>query len=110
MKKFLITLFLLIALLPFSYAQATGEAIKSSLLDDPLLPFYIAAAFVFILAIQVLVVALYMLQVLNIMVRRAEKEKAKRLSIEYKAEPSMLQRTRNRKHEAPRNKPLQTQW
>lgn len=74
-----------------SFAQATAEATKTSLLDDPLLSFYILVAFIFVLAVLVLVVAMYMLQVLNIMVRQAEEEKAKKSGMVYTQQPSMVQ-------------------
>ncbi len=69
-------------------AQAEANP-ATSLLDDPLLSFYIVVVFIFIVAILVLVVALYMLQVLNYMAKMAAKEKAEKLGIVFKEAPSL---------------------
>ncbi len=94
MKKFFITLSLLVLTLPWAFAQdATAAApAATSFLDDPLLPFYMVVGFIFIIALLVLTVAAYMLRVLNIMTRQAEKERAEKLGIVLKETPSMLQR------------------
>ncbi len=60
-----------------------------SLLNDPLLSFYIVVGFIFIVAILVLIVALYMLQVFNYMAKIAAKEKAEKLGIVYKEAPGL---------------------
>ena len=70
----------------FAGPEATSTP---SLLNDPLLSFYIVVGFIFIVAILVLVVALYMLQVLNYMAKTAAKEKAEKLGIVYKEAPSL---------------------
>lgn len=93
MKKFFITLSLLVLTLPLAFGQdAAAAAPATSFLDDPLLPFYIVVGFIFIIALLVLTVAAYMLRVLNIMARQAEKERAEKLGIPYVEAPSMWQR------------------
>ncbi len=88
MKKFLIVIVFLIGAIPQAIAQVAKES-KPSLFDDPMLTFYALVAFLFVIAILVLIVAVYMLQVLNYMVRQAEQEKADKLGIEYKPAPSV---------------------
>jgi len=76
----------------FSPVLLLGQAETApapSLLDDPLLSFYIVVGFIFIVAILVLIVALYMLQVLNYMAKTAAKEKAEKLGLVYKEAPSL---------------------
>jgi cytochrome c oxidase cbb3-type subunit III len=86
MKK-LILLFLFLFLTGPTFAQA-AEVPAPSLWNDPLLTFYVVVIFVFVVALIVVLVALYMLQVINIMTRQAARERAERLGIEYKEEPS----------------------
>ena len=92
MKKFLITLFLGLGIAPGVFSQTANASKSASFLDDPMLSFYLVVAFIFVIAILVLLVAVYMLQVLNIMVRQAEQEKAARLGIEIKPTPSAWQK------------------
>ncbi|MFM9841024.1 MAG: cbb3-type cytochrome c oxidase N-terminal domain-containing protein [Cyclobacteriaceae bacterium] len=92
MKKFFITLFFFFEMITLSYSQVASEAKPTSFFDSPMLTFYIVVTFLFVIAILVLIMAVYMLQVLNYMVRQAEQEKATKLGIEYKPAPSMWQR------------------
>jgi cytochrome c oxidase cbb3-type subunit 3 len=92
MKKFLISLFLGLGITPHVFSQATDTNKASSFLDDPMLSFYLIVAFIFVIALLVLLVAVYMLQVLNIMVRQAEQERATRLGIEIKVTQSKWQK------------------
>ncbi|MCB0487592.1 MAG: cbb3-type cytochrome c oxidase N-terminal domain-containing protein [Cyclobacteriaceae bacterium] len=71
-----------------SYAQDNNGSI-SALLQDPLILFYITAGFLFVVSLLVIAVALYMLQVLRHMARNAAMERAEKLGIEYKEEPSL---------------------
>ncbi len=93
MKKFFITLALLILALPLAFAQdVAATSTATSFLNDPMLPFYMMVGFIFIIALLVLTVAAYMLRVLNIMARQAEKERAEKMGVEFKEAPSMWQR------------------
>lgn len=83
-------LFALITMVCVAFgAQAqTTSAPNTSIWDDPTVLFYVTAGFLFVVSILVIVVALYMLQVLKYMARNAAIEKAEKLGIEYKEEPS----------------------
>jgi cytochrome c oxidase cbb3-type subunit 3 len=70
-----------------AWAQNT-QTPAQSLWNDPVFTLYVAAGFVFVVAVLVLVVALYMLKVINLMTRQVAREKAERLGIAYKEEPS----------------------
>ena len=89
MKKFLIILIFLFGFFPVIFSQVSNATKVTSLLDDPMVIFYIVVAFLFIIALLVLVIAVYMLQFLNHLVRQAQQEKAARLGIEYKLAPSI---------------------
>ncbi len=54
---------------------------------DPMFPLYLVIGFVFVTAILVILVALYMLQVLNMFIRKAAEERAEKLGITYAPEP-----------------------
>ncbi|HEY5692304.1 MAG TPA: cbb3-type cytochrome c oxidase N-terminal domain-containing protein, partial [Cyclobacteriaceae bacterium] len=68
----------------FAAAAQSDTIAEVSIWDDPFLIFYVTAAFLFIVALLVIVVALFMLRVLNIMAKDAALERAKKLGIEYK--------------------------
>ena len=70
-------------------ATAQSAATEVSIWDDPFLIFYVTAGFLFLIALLVIVVALFMLRVLNIMAKDAALERAKKLGIEYKEELSL---------------------
>jgi len=89
MKKLISFFTVLVGLSSSSYAQTTAEAPATSVWDDPMLTFYVAVGFIFVVLLLVLLVAVYMLQVINVMARQAAQERARRLGIEYKKEPSM---------------------
>lgn len=93
MNKFIVTL-LFSGFFPlFTFAQSKTESVASvSLFEDPLLSFYIVVGFLFIIAVLVLVVAAYMLRVLNMITRQAEQERAAKLGIVYKPAPSAWER------------------
>ncbi len=88
MKKLISFFFALIGLHTISYGQAATNAPTASIWNDPLLTFYVAIGFVFVVAMLVLLVAVYMLQVIKIMTRQAAQQKAKQLGIVYTEEPS----------------------
>ncbi|MCW5909861.1 MAG: c-type cytochrome [Cyclobacteriaceae bacterium] len=92
MKRIVLFLFMCLGLVPAFAQSAESIPAASSAWDDPLLPFYIVIGFTFVVVILVLLVALYLLQVLNYMVRQATRERAERLGIPYKEEPSFWAR------------------
>ncbi len=83
MKKIFLTCLTLFSFAGSGFAQA-AEGITS----DPLFTFYVAIGFVFVVLIVVIGVMLYLLQVLNYMVNQAARERATKLGIAYKPEPS----------------------
>jgi cytochrome c oxidase cbb3-type subunit 3 len=69
----------LLLLIPFgSFAQATEKTFWSDPFSSPLLPLYIVTALVFITIILVMVVAMNMLTILNLIIRKNAEEKAMR--------------------------------
>lgn len=88
MKKILSILTLLISVVTVGYAQPVEPA-PASIWDDPMITFYVVVGFIFVVVILVLFVAVYMLQVLNFMVKQATRERSEKLGIPYKEEPSM---------------------
>lgn len=88
MKKLISIFTLITGIATAGYAQ-TETATSASVWDDPMLTFYVAIGFIFIVVLLVLLVAMYMLQVIKVMTRQAAQERAKQLGIAYKEEPSM---------------------
>ncbi len=72
---------------PLMAQDAVPAGFWSDPLNDPLFPFYLVIAFVFMVALLVVIVAFQMLQVLNVFIRKAEQEKAVREGKVYVPEP-----------------------
>jgi len=89
MKKLMSFFAALIGISTASFAQSASDAPAASIWDDPMLTFYVAIGFVFIVVLLVLLVAIYMLQVIKVMTRQAGQERAERLGVVYKEEPSL---------------------
>lgn len=89
MKKIISVLMVLLSLASVGFGQAAEPTAPASIWDDPLITFYVVVGFIFVVVILVLFVALYMLQVLNYMVKQAARERADKLGIIYKEEPSL---------------------
>lgn len=60
--------------------------------NHPMTPLYLISAFVFITIVLVLIVALYMIRIINILTAQAEKERATKLGIAYVPRPSWWNR------------------
>jgi cytochrome c oxidase cbb3-type subunit 3 len=79
-----------------SFAQDATAPATTSFWDDPfkdpLLPFYLVIAFVFFVTLLVVVVAIQMIRVLNVFIRKAAEERAAQLGIPYAPEPSLWRR------------------
>lgn len=91
MKYFFIIPLMLLGSITRLFAQSAAEA-STSIGDDPLLTFYVVVGFIFMLAILVLLVAVYMLRVLNYMNQQAAQERAERLGIPYVPEPTFWEK------------------
>ena len=91
MKYFLIIPLMLLGSITRLFAQSAAEA-STSIWDDPMLTFYVVVGFIFMLAILVLLVAVYMLRVLNYMNQQAAQERAERLGIPYVPEPTFWEK------------------
>jgi cytochrome c oxidase cbb3-type subunit 3 len=91
MKYFFIIPLMLLGSITRLFAQSVAEA-STSIWDDPLLTFYVVVGFIFMLAILVLLVAVYMLRVLNYMNQHAAQERAERLGIPYVPEPTFWEK------------------
>lgn len=89
MKSLKTNLLLLSMMLSFGGYAQTADSSTASVFDDPLVLFYVTAGFLFVVSLLVLAVAIYMLQALRFMARNAAIDRAKKLGIEYKEEPSL---------------------
>lgn len=89
MKKMISFFAALLGISTASIAQSATEAPAASVWDDPMLTFYVAIGFIFVVVLLVLLVAIYMLQVIKVMTRQAAQERASKLGVEYKEEPSL---------------------
>lgn len=77
MKKiFTILSFMLLTSLAYAQDATPVKSFWDDPISDPLFPLYVAVTFVFIVALLVVVVAGYMLQVLNVFIRKAAEERA----------------------------------
>jgi len=88
MKKFILFFTALVGITSYSFAQSATDAPATSIWDDPMLTFYVAIGFIFVVILLILLVAVYMLQVIKVMTQQAAQEKAQRLGITLKEEPS----------------------
>src|SRR5271170_4596680 len=84
MKRMLLCLSLLVW--PLSgHTQTTPD---TSVWDDQLTKFYLVAGFIFVVSVLVLIVLLYLLSVIKVLAEKAARERAEKLGITFKPEPS----------------------
>lgn len=90
LKKIIpLTIFLLFGVSSFAQdATSSTKSFSDDPINHPLLPLYLLSISLGIVILLVLVAALYMVKILNVLVSQAEKEKALKLGIAYKKEPS----------------------
>lgn len=89
MKKLLILFsLLLIASVGMAQEAAPVHSFWNDPVNDPMFPLYVVMGFVFLVALLVVLVAAYMVQVLNVFIRKAAEEKAAAMGIPYVPEPS----------------------
>lgn len=87
MKRIILFFITVLGIANSSFGQTAKEA-PASMANDPMFSFYVVMGFLFVVVILVLLVAVYMLRVLNYMAKQATKERSERLGIAYKEEPS----------------------
>lgn len=85
---FMVSLLLLLFTSTKSLGQAaapasTGPGFWQDPFNNPLMPLYVVTALVFITIILVMIVAIYMLRILNVMTREAAQEKAEKEGLAY---------------------------
>lgn len=91
-------IFTLLALLPLVGASAQDNAAAapqdfwSDPFNSPYLLLYVVTGLVLITFVLIMVVALYMLRILNVMVQNAAKERAEKLGVPYKPVPTFWSR------------------
>jgi cytochrome c oxidase cbb3-type subunit 3 len=76
MKKFFLFIAVLLPVALQAQEAAPARGFWSDPLSDPLFPFYVVIGFVFVVALLVVIVAAYMLQILNVLIRKTEEDKA----------------------------------
>jgi cytochrome c oxidase cbb3-type subunit 3 len=90
MRTIILTLiFILTGLTAFAQEAESGSSFWRDPLGDPLFPFYLVTAFVFLTAFLVVIVAVYMLKVLNVFIRKAAEERAEKQGIQYVPQPNL---------------------
>lgn len=87
-----IVLFILALTFSFKgFAQeiaANTPAFWDDPINHPMLPFYLVTVFIFLVVILVGMVAIYLIRILNMMSEQAEREKAQKLGVGYRAKVS----------------------
>lgn len=81
-------LFILISISAVAQDAAPASSFWRDPFNHPLFPFYLVIGFVFLTAFLVIVVAIYMLSVLNVFIRKAAEERAEKLGLKYEPRPS----------------------
>jgi cytochrome c oxidase cbb3-type subunit III len=81
-------LLLLISASSFAQDAAPVNNFWRDPLGDPMFPFYVVTVFVFLTAFMVVLVAIYMLQILNVFISKAAEERAERMGVTLKQEQS----------------------
>jgi cytochrome c oxidase cbb3-type subunit III len=72
--------------------QASEKAFRDDPINHPMLPVYVAAAFIVVAVILLIVVAFYLIKILNMLTAQAEKQKAEKLGIAYQPKPTLWQK------------------
>ena len=86
-KLFILFSLLMIASVGMAQEAAPVHSFWNDPLNDPMFPLYVVMGFVFLVALLVVLVAGYMVQVLNVFIRKAAEEKAAASGIPYVPEP-----------------------
>jgi cytochrome c oxidase cbb3-type subunit 3 len=83
MKRIFILLFGIVSSLTASAQEAASPSFWSDPVNNPLTPLYVVSAFVLIALVAVLVVAFYLLRILNMIIEQTERQKASKLGKAY---------------------------
>jgi cytochrome c oxidase cbb3-type subunit 3 len=76
-----------------AFAQQAGQKLFwDDPINHPMLPIYLVTTFILIVIILVIVVAFYLIKILNLLTAQAEKQKADKLGVAYKAKPTLWQK------------------
>lgn len=89
MKRILVFLFLITAGLSVSAQDQAVKTFWDDPIADPYWPLYVVTSLIFVTIILVLVVAVYLLNVLNSLTRKAEEERMEAKGLTYTPQPSM---------------------
>ncbi len=81
--KIAVVLFLLMAIGIQVMAQDTAKTFLDDPVNHPMTPLYLVTTLMFLTLVLVVVVAVYMLRVLNLFVQQAERERAGKLGVPY---------------------------
>lgn len=82
-------LFLFLSMLGASLASQAQTAAAPAAGDDQMTKFYLVVGFIFVVSILVLIVLIYLLTVIRALADSAARDRAEKLGIAYKPEPSM---------------------
>jgi cytochrome c oxidase cbb3-type subunit 3 len=85
MKRIVLLFLSLLGVSLGSQAQTTAAAATA---DNQMTKFYIVVTFIFIVSLLVLIVLLYLLKVIRVLADSAARDRAEKLGIEFKPEPS----------------------
>ena len=89
MKKLIIIAFgLLSSLAVFAEESAPIKGFWSDPIEDTMFPLYVASLFVFVVLILVVIVAFYMLRILNLFIQQGAEASARKMGLTYKPTPS----------------------
>ena len=84
-----IATFFFVLLSMAAHAQQAAKGFWDDPFNDPLLPLYLVVTFIFVVAILVVITAMYTLKVLNMFIRTAAEEKAAKAGTKYVPEPTL---------------------
>jgi cytochrome c oxidase cbb3-type subunit III len=89
MKKIFILVFgMLVGFETLAQQSASIKDFWADPINHPMMPLYTVTSFVFFVIVLVLLVAIYLVRILDLLVKQSEKDRAKKLGIVYAPKPS----------------------
>jgi cytochrome c oxidase cbb3-type subunit III len=89
MKKIFILVFgMLIGFETLAQESGSTKDFWGDPINHPMMPLYTVTSFVFVVIVLVLLVTIYLVRILNLLVKQSEKDHAKKLGIVYIAQPT----------------------